>query len=237
MPSERFYLNAPFPEKTYVLLEGQELHHLQHVMRIRVGEEVELINGKGALAKARLESLQKQSASLEILSCEQKPLPFPHKILSVPILRMAKLEWILEKGTELGINRFWLYPAEHAEKEALSPHQVERLRHILISAIKQSGRLDLPTLEIRDRFADLFHEEALYFYGDTRENAPHFPSSLPQGATVFITGPESGFSPKEKEKLEQKAKGVRLHANILRAETAPLVAAVYLDQSLSSFPR
>lgn len=229
MPAERFYLAVDFIEKTFVSLEGQELHHLAHVMRIRTGEEIELINGKGALAQARLDTLSKHSASLEILSCQQTPLPQANKILAIPFLRPAKLEWILEKGTELGIHRFWLYPAEHSEKSDLSLHQIERLRHIVIGALKQSGRLDLPSLEIFDKFQDLFYEEALLLFGDTQKNAPPFPKTLSKTPIVFITGPESGFSHKEREILSQKGMGVCLHPNILRAETAPLVAAVLLS--------
>lgn len=228
MPAERFYIDAPLAPHTSAVLEGPELHHLAHVMRIRPGEEVELVNGKGALAKARLSSLEKSKGFLEILEAEQRPLPPRLITLAIPFLRPAKLELILEKGVELGADAFWIYPAAHSEKSDLSPHQRERLHHIAVSAMKQCGRLDLPEIKLLDSFSDLFGSLPL-LYGDTGE-APLL--SPPAGPVLFATGPEKGFSPKEETLLAQHGKGVRLHGNILRAETAPLAAATLLNYFL-----
>lgn len=228
MPAERFYIDSPLDPRTTAVLEGPELHHLAHVMRIRPGEEVDLVNGKGALAKARLASLEKSKGYLEILETEQRPLPPRLITLAIPFLRPAKLELILEKGTELGADAFWIYPAAHSEKSDLSPHQRDRLHHIAISAMKQCGRLDLPEIKLFDSFSELFGPLPL-LYGDTGE-AP--PLAAPSGPVVFATGPEKGFSPKEQALLAQHGKGVRLHGNILRAETAPLAAAALLNYFL-----
>lgn len=225
MPSERFYISADLIKGERVSLTGQELHHLAHVMRVRIGEEVELVNGKGAIASARLTALDRHEALLEILNANQQPLPPPRIILAIPMMRPAKLEWVIEKGTELGADAFWIYPADLSEKENLSEHQFERLIHIAISAMKQCGRLDLPEIK-RMAFKDLFSMAATYLFGDTDEKAPWLTEITPPA--VFITGPEKGFSEKELKILKQKASGVRIHQNILRAETAPIAAAVLL---------
>lgn len=223
MPAERFYVDADL--NGIVTLEGPEQHHLAHVMRIHIGEEVELVNGRGALAKAKLIALSKRDATLEVLSATQTPLPPPLLTLAIPLLRPAKLEFIIEKCTELGAHAFWLYPAQHSDKDELSAHQQERLKTIAISAMKQCGRLDLPEIQILSSFAEIFKGPGTYLFGDTR---PGGKLERPEGKIVFITGPEKGFSEKEVKLLDQKAKGVRLHENILRAETAPMVAAVLL---------
>src|SRR5579872_3515636 len=73
MPADRFYIDAPL---TGILsLEGAEHHHLAHVMKIRIGEEVEVVNGKGGLATAKVISISKRNAELEVLSATQSPLP------------------------------------------------------------------------------------------------------------------------------------------------------------------
>lgn len=225
MPAERFYIDAPLADR--LRLSGPEFHHLAHVMRISPGEEIELVNGRGALAQARVLSLTKQEAQLEIIAATQTPLLPPRLILAIPLLRPSKLELIIEKCTELGADAFWLYPAAHSDKESLSSNQIERLHHIAVSAMKQCGRLDLPKMQIFAHLEDLFHREAPYFFGDTRPSAPPL---APQETAVMITGPEKGFTEKELQCLEKKAKGVCLHKNILRAETAPLVALILLNK-------
>ncbi len=224
MPAERFYVNDEC--KNQVLLLGNELHHLAHVMRVRVGEEIELVNGRGVLATAEVAAITKQNAVLKILSRSETPIPPPKNILAIALMRPSKLEWIIEKGTELGADAFWLFPAQHSDKNDLSNNQMERLNTLAISAMKQCGRLDLPSLQILAHFEDLFRYPHTYLFGDTRPNAPKI--EPPSSTTVFITGPESGFSKEEVALLETKAKGVRLNKNILRAETAPIAAMALL---------
>lgn len=224
MPAERFYIDQPLTDT--LTLEGTEFHHLAHVMRVRVGEEIELVNGRGALATATVLAITKHNATLSILSSSQSPLPEPRIILALPLMRLPKLELIIEKCTELGADAFWLYPAHHSDKDDLSPNQFERLTHIAISAMKQCGRLDLPPIKILAHFADLFGKPYTYLFGDTRPDAPKI---TPGEKNVFITGPEKGFSEKEVTLLEKSAIGVRLNKNILRAETAPIAAVALLS--------
>lgn len=219
MPAERFYIDADLTGT--LLLEGTEHHHLAHVMRIRVGQEIELVNGRGALATVKVTALTKHDATLAVLSASQTPVPEPKRILAIPFMRLSKLEFIIEKCTELGADAFWLYSAQHSDKGDLSEHQLERLIHIAIAAMKQCGRLDLPSLKIVPHFADLFGSPFTYLFGDTRPNAKQI---IPSEKIVFISGPEKGFSEKELKLLDQHATGVCLHRNILRAETAPIAA-------------
>lgn len=224
MPAERFFVDDELNVGTRVFVEDAELHHLAHVMRVDEGEEVELVNGRGALAKGKVIAVEKRRAELEILDCEKHPVGKARLILGVPLMRPAKLEWVIEKGTELGADAFWIYPAEGSEKEGLSENQRERLKTIEISAMKQSGRLDLPEIWVLDRFEDLFSKPATILFGDTGPEAPYLwaePARL-ERPLIFITGPEKGFSQKELKLLNLKGKGVRINKNILRAETAPI---------------
>ena len=221
MPAERFYIDAELIGT--LELEGAELHHLAHVMRIQVKEIVELVNGRGALATAQVTALSRQRATLTVLRAVQTPPPLSSLTLAIPFMRLSKLEWVIEKGTELGAGGFWLYPAAHSEKGGLSPHQLERLSHLAIAAMKQCGRLDLPLLKIILAFEELFKAPSPHLFGDTREGAK--PLSFHETGTL-ITGPEKGFSERELEILEKRGEAVSLHKNILRAETAPIVALI-----------
>jgi 16S rRNA (uracil1498-N3)-methyltransferase len=218
--AERFYLRQEFEPHLIVSLKDAEHHHLK-VIRLRSDEEIELVNGTGTLAQARILKIDKEHTSLEILSIK-KHEKIDRKIsLGIPFMRPSKLEWIIEKGTEIGADAFFLYPAENSTQEFLN-HQIERFGNIMISALKQSKRLFLPHLEILPHLDTLFKKGIPIYFGCTRKDVVPIPSI--EGDLLFITGPESGFSNQEIVLLSKVGRGIRLNCNILRAETAPLVA-------------
>lgn len=225
---ERFYLEALLEKGCAVALKDTEHHHLTKVLRMRVNEEIELVNGKGCLAKAKITTLMKDQTSLEILDVQKFPPPTSQILLGLPFMRPSKLEWVIEKGTEIGADSFLLYPADSSTQESFSSHQIERFRIITISALKQSKRLYLPHLEILPDLNSLLAKEAHLFFGDTEQNAPLL-CQKESKTKLFITGPESGFSKQEIETLKRKAEGFRINQNILRAETAPIVALSLLN--------
>ena len=208
-------------------LRNDEFHHLR-VMRVRVGEEIELIDGRGTLAIARLEEVLKNSAYLTIIHQETHPHPTSSIIIVLPLIRLERLEWAIEKGTELNAESFYLFPADYSEKNELSAHQLERLGHIAISAIKQCGRLYLPEIIFKTSLEEALFSNRQILFGDTDPAAPLL-ASHPHSPILFVSGPEKGFSSRELEFLKQHGKGVKLHQNILRAETAPLVALSRLE--------
>jgi len=228
--NNRFYINDSFEDSPTI--EGSEFHHLVHVMRAQNGDEIELVNGHGVLASARIETIKKKSASLRILHREKQSKPSPSLISAIAILRMEKLDWAIEKATELGADAITLFPAEHSEKKQLSENQVERLRNISIAAMKQCGRLYLPAIAILSSLERVLELDAMTLFGDTDPKAPMLEAIPNSSPILFITGPEKGFSTSEDALLKQRAKGVRLHMNILRAETAPIVALSLLSRTL-----
>lgn len=220
---ERFYLKTKLAPNQNIELKETEHHHLSRVMRLRENEETEVCNGLGTIAKAKIIRIEKEKTLLEILSVEDQPFPSSSVLLGLPMMRPSKLEWVLEKGTEIGADGFFIYPADNSTQDSLSSHQIERLRIITISALKQSKRLFLPSIEILPSLEAVLAKQATILFGSLEDSAPNltFPKDL---NTLMITGPESGFSKRELELLKNKGEGVRLNPNVLRAETAPLVA-------------
>ena len=221
MPANRFYHNGSLLPESTISLSESEHHHIR-VMRTEVGEEIEIINGMGAIATAQITAIKKNSVEVQLGNVTQEP-PIQARItLIIPIMRPNKLEWIVEKGTELGANAFHFYAADYSEKEALSANQLERLHNLSLSALKQSGRLYLPSIEVLPSLKRALIEEATYYFGDTGGSCPSI-LNIPRGKnTALITGPERGFSPAELTILPSVAQGVSLSAHILRAETAPI---------------
>lgn len=234
MPAERYYYPQELQEKSVITLEGIEFHHLVNVMRNRVDDRVEIVNGLGQLAQARIIELEKKRGQLEVETVFQAPTLEKPLILAQGIPRLSKLEVILEKATELGMTEIWLFPASHSEKKEFSENQSERLHTILISAMKQCGRLFLPDLIIMPPLKQWQPLCLPAYFGDTHGDAPIFEEKWKQQSTgngsIFFIGPESGFTEKETDLLKQLgAVGVKLNPNILRTETAAIAAIALIS--------
>ncbi len=241
MPTDRYFLENSLASHTTVQLSGAEFHHFAHVLRKKKGDVVELINGKGTLAKAAVEQIAKNSSTLLITEAVIEPRPPLRLILAQALCKQNRLDFILEKGTEMGVDAFWLFPSEHASKQQFYPNQIERCQQILQAAIKQCGRLHLPSLIIKEPLVGWENTEKYWIlFGDLNRDAPFLQQrwktkkSL-QTPIVFVTGPEGGLSEHELFILKQKgAEGARLHPLILRAETASLMAIGLLSHWLAS---
>ncbi len=239
MPHSRYYINDPLLESSSLEIEGQEFHHLSRVMRARIGDLLEIVNGKGVLAQAKIMEMEKQRALLRIeSSIFQEKSPF-EIILVQAIPRPSHLEIILEKGTELGMTAIWLLHTERSEKSSFSANQMTRMHSILVAAMKQCGRLYLPKIEVKpslDKWKSLDHSA---YYGNVNPNAIPAIDALNKetkaDGIVFFIGPEGGFTEKEEKLLQQLGvKGVKLHENILRTETAALIAVFVSSYTYTS---
>ncbi|MBP9840899.1 MAG: 16S rRNA (uracil(1498)-N(3))-methyltransferase [Simkaniaceae bacterium] len=212
MPSHRFFSSGS-------TIEGEEFHHLTRVMRNQVGDEIELIDGKGSLSLAKITSIEKKEATLKILATSTEEPPKERYSLIQGVPQGAKIEWVLEKGTELDIDDFLFFGSKD-----FSPNKLTRFHHILIAAIKQCGRLFLPTLSFYSSLEEVpLHEGACY--GDPQGTPYH------TGHQIVI-GPESGFSEEEISLLKGKgAQGVSLGKHILRTETAAIIGVYTMTKS------
>ena len=239
MPKERFFVDSDLSTVSMIEISDKEFHHLTHVMRLDVNDDVEVVNGKGCLCLGKIEELKKKSAIVTIQEKIFKSPPSFQVILAQASPRINRLDFILEKGTELGMSSLWLFPGERSERIKFNEHQIERMRAVTISAMKQCGRLFLPEIVIKPA---LDKWDALPFkgiYGDVHPDAKSinaaWPTINPTNGVIIFIGPESGFSDAESKKLVQlNAHGVKLHRNILRTDTAALAALSVIEQMIAS---
>ncbi len=220
----RFFIDAPLIEHQTIEISKEEMRHFK-VLRIRNNETIEIINGTGILARARLMSENK----LLIEHTEQTPKPTYNSVLLQALPEGSHLDVLIEKGCELGVTHFILFPSKRSIKQDLSPNKRTRISNILISALKQSKQLYLPKVSIVESISKTENLPTNLYLAD--------PSGEPLLATPkedcgFIVGPESGFTREEIDYFTQKlhAKKVSLSQNILRCETASIVSAFLLSQ-------
>lgn len=224
MPAYRYYTDQPL-KKLAFSLKDTEHHHLSKVMRQKEGDEIELIDGLGNLAYAKIIVIKKEETLLEIKEIQHFELKY--KIyLAQALPSLPHLEVLAEKGTELGMSELILFKGDKSQSY-LSDSKIARLQLKLISALKQSGRLFLPKIHIIEKLEEIKPQVDFSCFGDVHTKATPLFQELRKfselNSSIFYSGPEAGFSKRELDFFErQKIKGISLHSNILRTETAPL---------------
>jgi len=235
VPAERYYIDQALAISSLHSLKGNEFHHMARVMRSKAGDIVELVNGKGQLALAGIEAMQKEQALLRIDELTEESPGRQLLILAQALPKPDRLAFILEKGTELGVDAFWLFPGQLSHQKQIFPHQTERAHALLVAAMKQCGRLFLPSLELKGPLKEWPQPSGRLLFGDLDPAAPWLGSqqaALPLGSqpVIFFTGPESGWSIDETALLKKMgSKGVRLNEHILRTDTASIAALAMIS--------
>ena len=250
----RFY--CPQLASREVALDPAEAQHALRSLRLRPGDALTLFDGRGRVARAVLKAdppsaSGSNSASMGrpprrrppravamIESISELPPPQPALTLIVAACKGPRLDWLMEKCTELGIARLVLAEFVHSVVH-VRPQHLSKLRRITIEACKQCGRAWLPELEAGIELAAAARAAAArgeLFIADPADTAPRLGCRLAQhrpnfGHVAVVIGPEGGIAPEELALLaDVGGQPVRLAKNILRVETACLaVAAVWAD--------
>jgi 16S rRNA (uracil1498-N3)-methyltransferase len=220
----RIHVNAIEPD---TIVTGDEFHHSVRVVRLRVGEEVELFDDSGKTARGIVAALERERAVITA----GEPLPSRESSLAMhlamAVIQLEKFELVLQKATELGVRsliplvteRVELRPERYANKR-------ERWEKIVFEAVKQSGRVVVPKIEEPSAFADLVQRPGTKILFDA--DAEPDPVERLSEVTLLI-GPEGGWS--EEELLAARQHGClfqRLGPRRLRAETAAIAGAAVI---------
>ena len=216
----RIYVDAPLIET--VTITGDELHHAARVVRVREGEEVELFDGRGHAASARVETLSRDQLIVRITGELPSREARSRIRLAMSIIQLEKFELVLQKGTELGVASFVPLVTDRIEvREERYRGKTDRWEKIVFEAVKQSGRAMIPPIEKPQTVEEAWSDVNVVF--DADETPGTWQPGTP--ATLFI-GPEGGWSERELQFMrEHNALFHRLGERRLRAETAAIVAA------------
>lgn len=229
----RFF--APDIAATSTLPE-EESRHCVRVLRLAEGDEIEVIDGKGTLYRCRIAIAHNKHCAVEILSQEHC---MPHwgakiELAVAPTKNLDRIEWMAEKCTEMGIDRITPLLCTHSERKVL---KTDRLHKILVAAMKQSLKAQLPKLDeltpIKDVINEDFSGQRFIAYCDEslpRDERKSLPQVYdPNNDAIVMIGPEGDFDPHEVEAaLNAGFIPVTLGKSRLRTETAAMMAVAMM---------
>jgi 16S rRNA (uracil1498-N3)-methyltransferase len=234
----RVHVDQPLGPGHEVLLPEQSGEHIARVLRLERGHPLILFNGDGCEYDATLASLAKRAVTAEVTAVRAIERESPLRLtLAQGIARGEKMDWILQKATELGVARIVPIVTERTEVKLDEERAERRVLHwtqVIAGACEQSGRTRLPQLEAPqrlDRWLSALEDDAalrlaLIPGGDV--GARELPA-MPHGALLCV-GPEGGFSDKDIATLQHsRFQALRLGPRILRTETAGIAALAALQ--------
>ena len=214
-----------------VALDARARHHLERVLRVRAGEALELVDGRGGRALARWTEAGR--ARIEERLPVQPP-PRDAVVLAVAPPRLPRLEWLVEKACELDVAALQLLDTARAERIP-GEGKLERLQRIADEALLQCRRLHrmpvrapigLEALLGRPRPGELWLAQPPRG-GPSDVAAAGVPGRRGREGLLVLVGPEGGFDPAEEQAaLAAGATPVALGATTLRVETAALALAI-----------
>ena len=242
MSRRRFYAHPDDIAGSLVTLSKEETHHLVHVLRLKPGDEVFVFDGRGNEYGCRLQAESGSRARLEIITPLVDVVESPIRLtLAQALAKNDRFDLIVQKATELGVNRIVPLATEHTDVR-LSVDQVDkrldRWRRISLEALKQCGRrrlVEIAAPMTLEALAEDAGAEVLLVFSEKSgvPIAAALPdTSLLAGLTALV-GPEGGWSDGELTRLEQRgAIAAGLGPRILRTETAAVVAITLLQHLL-----
>jgi 16S rRNA (uracil1498-N3)-methyltransferase len=244
--TRRFYIEPPALADDRITLPDALAHRLSRVLRLRAGDEVALFDGTGDEARVRLEEVTDR----RLVAVVEERYEAPHEShtrvrLYQSITKGERFEWLLEKGTELGVSAFVpLVTARAVVKTAAEGNRADRWRRIVVEAAEQCGRGAVPAVESPQPFAEALASARgllLLPFESAGHTAPNIRAAIDAdvdalfalGEVSLFIGPEGGYEDAEIDQATAAgAKIVSLGDRVLRSETAGLVAATLVMDAI-----
>jgi len=227
---ELFYAHPHNISDNIITLDDFEAKHLLKTLRKKVGDAIDITDGKGKHFTGKISAI-KPKLEVEIESLQIIKEQVQKISLGIGFIRPNRLEFVLEKCTELAVDSFYLFRSEHANYFS---DNNERFEKMLRQAIKQSNRFFLPDLHLINNF-ELFIEQTKEIelkIAAIDPNSPPINSVIEESFNniLLCVGPEGGFSNNEENLLkENNFQDISLGDHRLRAETAAIAGISFLN--------
>jgi 16S rRNA (uracil1498-N3)-methyltransferase len=243
MRTTRIHTTQRLHSHSVVVLEPGPSHHLARVLRLSVGDRLTLFDGYGGEYPGEITAIDKKHVSVMTGAHLPHDNESPLKIhLGVAVSRGERMDWIVQKSTELGVCALTPLSTEHTGVRLAGERAHNKIQHwqqVAISACEQCGRTRPPEIHALQTL-----EQWLASTAAVRKFVLHHRASAidvtgdPPASVALLIGPEGGLSASEILLAEQAGyTALRLGPRVLRTETAPLAAIALLQGWWGDFPR
>ena len=246
-PSPRLLVETPLARGQSLLLSGKKAHYLNHVLRLSLGANVLIFNGRDGEWLAQVKKKDKKNCTLDLLQQTQKQTIAVNLVLAFAPLKKSALDFLIQKATELGIGT--LQPL-FTERTGADHVNISRLIAQAGEASEQCGRLEAPTIlhpVSLEKFLESWPHDKPLWTGNESGAGRYIVTafndwavkSVMAGGHGILIGPEGGFSPNELATLGSMpfVTFIDLGPRILRAETAAITALTCWQALLGDWRR
>jgi len=218
-------------------LPKEQTHYVKDVMRLKIGDKLSIFNTLGEW-NALIESYEKNGAKIKIMGKVRDKDNEKNIWLAFSPIKQNPLNFVIQKGTELGVQKFIPILSERTIVREIN---IERVKKIIIEASEQSNRISVPkieNLESLKNFLNQFPKNGCLIFCDInceKSNLKDILSKKNEGPVCILIGPEGDFSEKERQLIIEKKEiySLSLATNILRAETAAIAAVTIVNYHLN----
>lgn len=222
-----------------ITMSGEESKHLLKVLRKQIGDQISFTDGKGTVVVTEIVNISKQECQVQVIERKENvnKRAFRFHLVVAPTKNPDRMEWMVEKAVEIGVEKISFIICERSERKHL---EINRMERIAIAALKQSSGTYLPEIELltyKDFLKSVSYNDSnrckMIAWCEKMEETPLISQfNLQQEEIILLIGPEGDFTSKEVEMAKEKGfQEVRLGNKILRTETA----AIYGTTAISVF--
>ena len=233
----RLYFSNKIQSDLVSHLTPEQSHYVKDVMRLKKGDYLSVFNAKGEW-NASIEDYEKEGVRIKVLKKVRDKGNEKNIWLAFSPIKQNSLNLIIQKGTELGVQKFIPVLSERTNVKEIN---IRRIKKIIVEACEQSNRISVPEitkLETLKFFLSNFPKKGCLVFCDincNKNDLKFFLSKKDLGPVCILVGPEGDFSENERKliiNLEQ-SKSISLAKNILRAETAAIAAITLVNYHLN----
>lgn len=235
--SQRLFVPDSLGDGVRLSCTPDQARYLRSVLRLGEGDEILIFNGRDGEWRARLHEAGKRGADLEAVALVRPQAGGPDLHYLFAPLKRARLDYMVQKATEMGVSRLVPVVTRHTVAERVN---AERMAANAIEAAEQCGVLRVPEVAEPVKLAALIGNwnasRALIFCDEGAEQTSPLAvlATLKPGPLAVLVGPEGGFSPEEREMVRAlpQATAVSLGPRIMRADTAAVAALALVNAAL-----
>ena len=234
----RIYLDKKLNLGLDLILEKEDTHYLNNVMRLREGDNVFLFNSKDGEFKGEIVSFDKKKIKVR-LNSKIENTNKPGKIsLIFSLIKSSKLDYLIQKCTEIGVKSFVPVISQKSVAKNLN---IKRTEKIIKESCEQSNQLILPVIhevEKLEKKIKSFDKNSIIFFADINSSNNKIETVHKNNKNhefYLLVGPEGDFSLKERDLLNSMSNciPISLGQNILRSETAAVVGLTLLNSQIN----